>query len=203
VTKEPLEEYLCYPEHSGDNQTAKWSRVLIADAHPTTRRGLIANLAVVPEVEFCGEAEDGRKAVRFARRKKPDLVITGLNFRDASGIGIVRAIRTILPKTEVLIVTCHDSLEVARIALRAGARGFLGKSDSNQELIDAVYKVRERRFYIRAKLSPILQEETERMAARNASPDFTLTRQEMVAVLARSQVKLRAHFLDILKLGSQ
>jgi hypothetical protein len=66
-----------------------------------------------------------------------------------------------------------------------------------------VYKVRERRFYIRAKLSPILQEETERMAARNASPDFTLTRQEMVAVLARSQVKLRAHFLDILKLGSQ
>jgi hypothetical protein len=48
-----------------------------------------------------------------------------------------------------------------------------------------------------------LQEETERMAARNASPDFTLTRQEMVAVLARSQVKLRAHFLDILKLGSQ
>jgi DNA-binding NarL/FixJ family response regulator len=167
-------------------------RILVAGDDAVARLGLIVCLAPIPEVQICGQATNPRETVRLAKRTRPDLVILGMNSRAISGVETVRRIRNALPRTEVLVVTLHDSPEVARITLRSGARGFLSRSDPPEELIAAMHEVRKRRLHLTRLVASKLEGETERIAELDASPDPSLTAQEIASVLARSEMKLQA-----------
>jgi CheY-like chemotaxis protein len=97
-------------------------RILVADDDKLVRLDLISSLESIPEVEICGHAASARETVRQARRTKPDLVILGMNLRAVSGVETVRRIRSVLPGTEVLVVTLCDSLSV-------GARKEIPQND--------------------------------------------------------------------------
>jgi CheY-like chemotaxis protein len=97
---------------STKSDTASGYRILVADHDPVARLGLIASLESLPEVEVCGQAANARETVRMAKRTKPDLVILGMNLRAVRGVGTVRRIRSVLPGTEVLVVTLRDSFSV-------------------------------------------------------------------------------------------
>jgi DNA-binding NarL/FixJ family response regulator len=122
-----------------------------------------------------------------------------MNLRAVSVVETVRRIRNALPRTEVLVVTPHDSPEVARIALRAGARGFLSKSEPHEELVAAMYEVRKGRLHVTRLVASKLETETERIAKLDASPDPTLTPQEIASVLARSEMKMQTEFAQIVE----
>jgi DNA-binding NarL/FixJ family response regulator len=174
-------------------------RVLVADDDAMARLGLIVSLAAIPEVQVCGRATNARETVRMAKRTRPDLVILGMNLRAISGVETVRRIRNALPRTEVLVVTLHDSPEVAWITLRAGARGFLSKSDPHEELVAAMHEVRKRRLHVTRLVASKLETETERIAELDASPDPTLTPQEIASPLARSEMKMQADLARIVE----
>jgi DNA-binding NarL/FixJ family response regulator len=174
-------------------------RVLVADDDAAGRLGLIVSLTAIPEVQICGHATNARETVRMAKRTRPDLVILGMNLRAVSGIETLRRIRKALPRTEVLVVTLHDSPEVARIALRSGARGFLSKSDPPEAVIAAMREVRNRRLHVTRQIALKLAGETECIAELNASPDPTLTQQEIASVLARSEMKMQADLAQMVE----
>ena len=174
-------------------------RIFVADDDAASRLGLIVSLGAVPGVQICGRATNARETVRMAKRMRPDLVVLGMNLRAVSVVETVRRIRNALPRTEVLVVTRHDSPEVARIALRAGARGFLSKSDPHEELVAAMYEVRKGRLHITRLVASKLETETERIAELDASPDPTLTPQEIASVLARSEMKMAADLAQIVE----
>ncbi|HXN29392.1 MAG TPA: response regulator transcription factor [Candidatus Acidoferrales bacterium] len=175
-------------------------RILVADDDAVARLGLIVSLAAIPGVQICGRATNARETVRMATRMKPDLVILGMNLRAVSGVETVRHIRSALPGTEVMVVTLHDSPEVARITLRAGARGFLSRSDPPEELIAAVYEVRKCKLHLTTQVASKLETETERIAELGASPDPTLTPQEIASVSGRSEMKMQAEMATIVQL---
>jgi DNA-binding NarL/FixJ family response regulator len=189
MSQELCEQPFLLPD-SPKPQAENRYRVLVADDDAMARQGLIVSLAAIPEVQVCGWARNARETVRLANRVKPDLVILGVNLRAVSGVETVRRIRNSLPRTEVLVVTLHDSPEVARITLRAGARGFLSRSDPPEELIAAVYEVRKHRLHVTTQIASKLESETERIAELDASPDPTLTPHEIASVLARSEMKM-------------
>jgi DNA-binding NarL/FixJ family response regulator len=145
-------------------------------------------------VEICGEATTGREALELAKKEKPDLLILALSLPAMNGVEAARAIRRALPKTEVLVVTMHTSKDVARMALRLGVRGFVGKSDPISELIAAVQKVREHEPYVTSQLAAELQDEVERIKAQDVDhfplSDAELTRTQIDAVLARSEERI-------------
>ena len=174
-------------------------RIFVADDDAASRLGLIVSLGAVPGVQICGRATNARETVRMAKRMRPDLVVLGMNLRAVSVVETVRRIRNALPRTEVLVVTRHDSPEVARIALRAGARGFLSKSDPHEELVAAMYEVRKGRLHVTRLVASKLETETERIAELDASPDPTLTPQEIASVLARSEMKMQTEFAQIVE----
>lgn len=174
-------------------------RIFVADDDAASRLGLIVSLGAVPGVQICGRATNARETVRMAKRMRPDLVVLGMNLRAVSVVETVRRIRNALPRTEVLVVTRHDSPEVARIALRAGARGFLSKSDPHEELVAAMYEVRKGRLHVTRLVASKLETETERIAKLDASPDPTLTPQEIASVLARSEMKMQTEFAQIVE----
>ena len=174
-------------------------RIFVADDDAASRLGLIVSMGAVPGVQICGRATNARETVRMAKRMRPDLVILGMNLRAVSVVETVQRIRSALPRTEVLVVTLHDSPEVARITLRAGARGFVSKSDPHEELVAAMHEIRKRRLHVTRSVASKLETETERIAELDASPDPTLTPQEIASVLARSEMKMQAELEQIVE----
>jgi len=113
-------------------------RILIADDHEIVRRGVRAHLTQHAEWQVCGEAHDGREAVRLAHELKPDVVVMDVSMPELNGLEATRQIRHELLRTEVLIFTMHDTEQMIRKALSAGARGYVLKTDAERHLTRAV-----------------------------------------------------------------
>lgn len=136
--------------------------------------------------------------MRLAREVKPDLVVLGLNLRETHGVEVARTIRRELPRTEVLIVTPHVSLDLAWIVLRAGARGFVAKTDACEELTAAVHRVCRQEPHLTKSL-PVKAREAIMHIARHAMPDPALTREVIASVLVRSEMKLAEQVAAMLR----
>ena len=113
-------------------------RILIADDHDVVRQGLHSFLALDPELQVVGEAQDGAEAVRLAREVRPDVVLMDLIMPEMDGIAATQIIRRELPDTEVVALT--SVLEDASVvgAIRAGAIGYLLKDTKVDELGRAI-----------------------------------------------------------------
>ncbi len=114
------------------------ARVLIVDDHAAIRRGVQAILLPFPEWEFCGEADNGNDAIRMADALKPDVIIMDVSMPGLNGIEATRAICRTQPDVKIVLLTLHDSADLVRSAFRAGARGYLLKTDAEQELVRAL-----------------------------------------------------------------
>ena len=113
-------------------------RILIADDHSVVRQGLKMFLGLDPELEVVGEAEDGRQALRFAERLRPDVVLMDLLMPHMDGVAATAAIRQALPDTEVIALTSVLEDEQVVGAVRAGAIGYLLKNTDADELRRAI-----------------------------------------------------------------
>jgi DNA-binding NarL/FixJ family response regulator len=127
-------------------------RVLIVDDHAFIRRGVQTILHAFPEWEFCGEADNGNDAIRLAEELKPEVIIMDLSMPGLNGIEATRAIRKTQPAVKVVLLTLHESAELVRNAFRAGARGYLLKTDAEQELVKALTVVIGEGSYISPKI---------------------------------------------------
>lgn len=133
-------------------------RVLIADDHPVVRKGIRAVLEADPWLEICGEAGDGAEAVEMAKKLTPQLAVLDLTMPKVDGLEATAQIRESLPETEVLILTMHYDDELARDALRCGARGYVIKSDADQELLAAVDRIRHHGTFFTMQLVETMRE---------------------------------------------
>jgi DNA-binding NarL/FixJ family response regulator len=133
-------------------------RIFVADDHEVVRRGLCSLLRTHPDWEVCGEAEDGREAVAKAAQLKPDVVTIDIGMPGLNGLEATRQILTENPKTKVLILTLHDSDQVIRDVLDAGASGFLLKSDAAQDLVAAIEAIRRGKTYFTSRVAAMILE---------------------------------------------
>jgi len=133
-------------------------RILVADDHEVVRRGLCALLQSRPEWEICGEAADGREAVEKSQSLKPEVVIIDIGMPTLNGLEATRQILKANPQIKVLVLTLHDSDQMIREVLDAGARGFLLKSDAARDLISAVQALRRDNTYFTSRVAEMVLE---------------------------------------------
>jgi DNA-binding NarL/FixJ family response regulator len=131
---------------------------MIADDHEVVRKGLISLLQAQPDWQVCGEAGDGREAVEKAQQLKPDVVILDIGMPSLNGLEATRQILKTNPQARILILTLHDSDQVVREVLNAGARGFLLKSDAARDLVAAVEALRRDKTYFTSKVATMVLE---------------------------------------------
>lgn len=124
------------------------TRIVIADDHAVMRRGVRSILESQPGWEVVGEASTGRDALEQVRKLKPDVVVLDIGMPELNGLEATRRILKEFPRTEVLILTMHDTEEVTREVLRAGARGVVLKSDADEALVAAVKALRQHKPYL-------------------------------------------------------
>jgi DNA-binding NarL/FixJ family response regulator len=113
-------------------------RVLIVDDHAVIRRGVQGILSTYPEWDLCGEADNGQDAIRLAGELAPEVIIMDVSMPGMNGLEATRIIHDVLPETKILLLTLHSSSEFVRSAFRAGARGYVLKSDAETELVRAL-----------------------------------------------------------------
>ena len=132
------------------------TRVLIADDHEIVRHGISALVKTLSQFEVCGEATDGRTAVQKAKELKPDIVIIDIAMPQLNGLGATRQIMHERPSTKVLVLTMHDSEQVVREVLEAGARGYLLKSDAGRDLVTAWMRLQHNKTFFTSKISEMV-----------------------------------------------
>ena len=128
-------------------------RILIADDHELIRRGLISALAEKPQWQIVAEAADGRQACELAARHTPDIAVLDLSMPERNGLDVTRELRVSTPKTRILIVTAHESEQLIREVLDAGAMGYVLKSDAGRVLVQAVEALLDDRPFFTSKVA--------------------------------------------------
>ena len=116
-------------------------RVLVADDHPVVRDGLRALFEQLPDMELVAEAATGAEAVRAAVTERPDVVIMDLGMPDMDGFDATREITKVAPDVAVLVLTMTEDGQTMSRALRAGAKGYLLKGATKDEIVRAVTAV--------------------------------------------------------------
>jgi len=133
-------------------------RILIADDHELIRRGLVSALSDRPEWTIVAEAADGRQACELAARLTPDIAVLDLTMPELNGLDVTRQIRASSPKTRILIVTAHESEQLIRDVLDAGAMGYVLKSDAGRVLVQAIEALLDERPFFTSKVARFVLE---------------------------------------------
>jgi DNA-binding NarL/FixJ family response regulator len=134
------------------------TRIMLADDHEVVRKGLRVMLETRKGWEVCGEALNGREAVRLAAELQPDIAVIDLSMPELDGLEATRQIKREAPGTEVLVFTMYDTPRMVREVLAAGARGYVLKTDAVRHLISAVEALSEHKPYFTSTVSESILE---------------------------------------------
>ena len=174
-------------------------RILLADDHAVVRRGLRALLEARQDFEVCAEASNGREAVELALHHKPDVAVLDISLPIVNGIEATRQIRREAPGTEVMIFTLHDRESEIRDVLHAGARGYVLKSEADEQIVRAVEALARHHAYFSDHVSETLLDTFVEQAG-SASNGIALTarEREVVQLIAEGNSNKKiAHLLSI------
>jgi DNA-binding NarL/FixJ family response regulator len=160
----------------GSGRGQKVVRVVVADDHAIFREGLRALFEGIPELEWAGEAADGREAVRLAGKAAPDLVIMDVTMPGLNGVDATRQILARQPRTRVLALSVHTERRFVLDMLRAGASGYVSKENAFEELSRAIKVVIRGETYLSPEVSGPVVDELLNGITRGAGPDRGFSR---------------------------
>jgi DNA-binding NarL/FixJ family response regulator len=161
-------------------------RVLLADDHPMWRDGVRADLESASAAEVVGEAADGGEAIEMARETMPEVILMDLQMPTVSGVDAIRAIVQDLPHVRILVLSASGEEADVLEAVKAGASGYLLKSASSAELIDAIRRVRSGEPVFTPSLAGLVLSEFRRIAQTDpAEPELTPRENEVLKLVAK------------------
>ena len=174
---------------------ANMIRVLLADDRIVVRCGLRGLLETRVDIEVCAEASNGRQAIELAVQHKPDVAILDMSLPIVDGIEATRQIRRGTRTTEVMIFALQAGRAEIRAVLDAGARGFLFKSEPDDQIVQGIEALaRHRNFFSNAVADALLPNFSE----HDQLMILTDREREVVRLIAEGKSnKNIAHCLDI------
>ena len=148
-------------------------RILVVDDHHVVRQGLVALLNIMPEIKVVGQAADGAEAIKLYRSLHPDITLMDLQLPGLSGVEAIRRIRNEDPQARFIVLTTFDGDEDIYRALEAGARAYLLKGMTVEELTSAIKAVHAGK----TRISPAI---AEKLAERMSGPALTIREQDVL-----------------------
>ena len=132
--------------------TAK-TRIFIVDDHPLLRRGLSELINRESDMTFCGEAEDSPSALKAISMIKPDLVIVDISLKGYNGIELIKNLKAIDPKVQILVLSMHDESIYALRVLKAGAKAYVMKQEVVDKVMEAIRRIRAGKVFVSERVA--------------------------------------------------
>ena len=159
------------------------TRVYIIDDHPLVRRGLSALISAEADLEICGQNDDPSAAVQEIIRLQPDVVTIDISLNGSSGLELIKRIRAVSPRIQMVVLSMHHESVYALRALKAGARAYVMKHDAGTKVVEAIRQAREGRMYVSDEVSrQMLTQLVNGGAGAGVSPVATLSDRELEIV---------------------
>jgi DNA-binding NarL/FixJ family response regulator len=128
-------------------------RIILADDHTMMRQGIKRMIDAVAGIAVIGEVGDGLQLLKMLNKTVPDMVILDISMPGLRGIEAAREIHSLYPEIHILMLSMHKSEDFLSMSLEAGAKGYLLKEDSGDELLQAIDQIRRGKTYLSRKLA--------------------------------------------------
>ncbi|EDX82966.1 response regulator receiver domain protein [Synechococcus sp. PCC 7335] len=159
-------------------------RVLLVDDHPILLDGLVMLLECEPDIAVIGQASDGEEAIALFQQHLPDVLLIDLRLPTISGIEVIASIRADYPQVRVVVLSTYDTEEEIYQAVQAGAKGYVIKGSTSDELLKAVRTVYQNQSYIPPSVS-------EKLVRRMGAPTLSTREQEVLQLIAEGKTNLQ------------
>jgi len=177
----------------------KTVRIAIVDDHPLVRTGIRAIVQPEDDFEVCGEADSHAEALEMIAETRPDLVLVEISLKNSSGLNLLKDIAQDHPDIPALVVSMHDEDTYAFRCLKAGAKGYVMKRESTDEILEAMRRVLEGRTYLSPEMTECAVEQMGgKQGAAGASPVEILSNRELELFQLTGQGKEIAEIATIM-----
>jgi len=141
-------------------------KIFLVDDHQLVRDGIKALLSGIPDIVIIGEANNGQELLDTIFNYQPDIILMDISLPDISGIELTRRITQTYPSIRILMLSMYTDEDFVFNAMRAGAKGYLPKNTSRQELLDAIYSIREGHEFFSESISKVILKSYLRQATQ-------------------------------------
>jgi DNA-binding NarL/FixJ family response regulator len=172
------------------NDSTKPIRVLLADDHILVRAGIRALLEKAPDVQVCGEANDGREIVELVEKQEPHVILMDIAMPGLNGLEATARIVKDHPKVRIIILSMHQNEEYFWQALKSGAAGYLLKKSATAELLVALHRVVGGEIYLSREISNRLVKKLplqQLVMAQSPLERLTPRQREILQLIAEGQ----------------
>jgi len=183
-------------------------RILVVDDHHVVRQGLVALLGIMPDIEIVGEASNGLEAIEKHRVLHPDVTLMDLQLPKLSGVDAIQRIRTDEPSARFIVLTTFDGDEDIYRAIQAGAKAYLLKGMTVEELTSTIRAVHAGKTRIAPSIAEKLAERMSGQALTTREHDVLerivagRSNKEIASDLNISEATVKSHINNLLgKLG--
>lgn len=183
-------------------QALDMKRILLVDDHPLIRKGLRLTLESETDFMVCGEAGSAEEALAIIPELAPDIIILDISLPGQSGLDMLRQLESNRVHGLVLVVSRHDEVLYAERAIRAGARGYVMKSEAPRALVTAIRKVLSGGIHVSAAINErLLQGIAAGQQSFNQSPAEALSTRELEVFEMTGQGMGTREIADVLGLS--
>ena len=158
--------------------------VLVADDHPIYREGIVRAVKERPDLELVGEAGDGREALERIKELEPDVAVLDIRMPGLEGTQVLTAMRRDGVTTEVLFLSAFMEGELAYRTVAEGARGYLSKESSRQEICDAIVSIARGGTALAPEVQAGLAREIQQRERSDGRPELTPRETEVLHLIA-------------------
>jgi DNA-binding NarL/FixJ family response regulator len=183
-------------------------RILVVDDHHVVRQGLVALLNIIPHIEVVGEASDGLQAIDLHKTLQPDITLMDLQLPKLGGVDAILKIRASDPAARFIVLTTFDGDEDIFRSLQAGAKAYLLKGMTVDELVATIQAVHSGRTLISPAIAEKLAERMSTQALTNRELKVLerivagRANKEIASDLQISEATVKSHINSLLgKLG--
>lgn len=160
------------PVMSSPKSTGGRIRVLVVDDHPAIREAIADIIADKMGMELVGQASNADEAFQLVQKMQPDVAVIDISLEDAHGLDLVQNIRAQYPKVQVVVFSMYDESVYAERAIRAGASGYLMKSEPTQSVVEAIRSVMQGEVYLSRRMASRMLSKIA--TGRSSSPGFAI-----------------------------
>ncbi|KKO46791.1 hypothetical protein WG68_02235 [Arsukibacterium ikkense] len=156
------------------------SKLLLIDDHPVFRCGLAALIEAEADLKICGEAESVSTALQLIPKLKPDMLVLDLLLAEGDGLQLLKHLRAQGSKLPILVMSMYDEQLFAERVIKAGANGYINKTDTISHIVPAIRRVLQGRIYVSdAMADTLLQSNFNHKSPQHLSGEAKLTDREL------------------------